>query len=149
MAARASAISAVIVMQVVDRQQARPERLAALEEVMQVRAAEVRAGRAAAGRVERHVGDARSAPRVMRTRPVEVNAVPCQARWVGRTQSNMSTPRQHRLQQIGRRADAHQVARPIRGQQLGGEVRSSSSRCGARVADREAADREAVERMLR
>ena len=49
--------------------------------------------------------------------------MPCQARCVGSTQSNMSTPRQHRVQQIGRRADAHQVARAVGGQQLGREVR--------------------------
>ena len=36
--------------------------------------------------------DVRCTERVMRTRPVEVKAVPCHAIVVGITQSNMSTP---------------------------------------------------------
>ena len=45
----------VVVAQVVDGEQPRTERLAALEEVVQVGAAEGRAGRAVARGVERHV----------------------------------------------------------------------------------------------
>ena len=47
--------------------------------------------------------------------PREVNRFPLRALRVGITQSNMSTPAAHALEQVRRRAHAHQVAGPVAG----------------------------------
>ncbi len=88
----------------------------------------------------------RCAARVRRTRPREVKAVPCQARVVGRMQSNMSTPVADGLQDVGRRAHAHEVAGPV-GRERPGGVGHHLAPLGAGVAHRHAADGEAVEGM--
>ena len=58
---------------------------------------------------------------------------------VGRTQSNMSIPAAHRLQDVPRHAHAHQVPRPV-GRQLGHQCIQHRHHLLVRLADRQPAD---------
>ena len=97
-------------------EQAQAEHLLLVDEVADVRAREAPARGAGAVLVERRAvaGEARVAevqsavPRERATRA---------AVRVGRTQSNMSTPRANTREDALRVADAHEVARPVGGQQ--------------------------------
>ena len=121
----------------------------ALQEVVQVAAAVGAAGGAGAGGVERRVGRAGARCRVSRTRPVQVNAVPCQA----------MRGRQHAVEHVhaaGRWPRGCPAASRRPSGSAGRSSGSSSARPGhhvgallARVAHREPADGEAVERVLR
>ena len=55
-------------------------------------------------------------------RPWRVSSAPLRARRVGSTQSNMSMPRATHLPEVFGRADAHQVARLVGGQQRRGHL---------------------------
>ncbi len=133
-------------MDVVHGEEPRAERLAALHEVVEVRPRERRAGRAVAGRVERRVRLAVLAPREPHAPlPGERGALP---RHRGRDHAvEQVDAARDPLDDVGRRPDAHEVAGPIPGEQLGG-ARHDVGALGARVADGEAADREPVERVL-
>ena len=103
----------VVVVQIVEREEPRAERLAAFEQVMQIGARMARARGARARRVERvvarRVGAARDphAPRRRERRPLP--------REVRRQHAVENVDAgEHRVQQIGRRADPHQVARARR-----------------------------------
>ena len=133
-------------MEVVDAEEPRAERLAALEEVVQVAAAEGPAGRAGAARVERvvdgRVGPARDAHAPGRG---EGRPLPGEVRRQDAVEHVDAAA--DGVQEIGRRADAHQVARRRLGKEVDREAGDLLA-LGPRVAHRQAADREAVERML-
>ena len=61
-------------------------------------------------------GSSRKRALRIESRPRRVKSWPLRALRVGSTQSNMSTPARHRLDEVLRRAHAHQVARLVRGQ---------------------------------
>ena len=82
------------------------------------------------------------------SRPCQVSALPVRAVRVGRTQSNMSTPRSITSRIALRVADAHEVARPVLGQQRRAPRRSPRT-CAPLLSDREPAERVAVEAELR
>ena len=76
---------------------------------------------------------------LMVSRPSLVKSWPLRALRVGITQSNRSMPRDDGLDDVERRADAHQVARPVGGQQRG-RVADDRVHGVGRLADAEAAD---------
>jgi hypothetical protein len=134
------------VVHVVKRDQPRPEWLAALEQVVKVGPGEALARRAATRRVERLV-DRGGRPTGQRDPPRrrEGGALPGQ---VGRQDAVEHVDAgQYRVEQIGRRADPHQVARPIGRQELRRHVRDLLA-LGARISDREPADGQPVERVV-
>ena len=136
-----------VVVQVVDREEPRPERLAALEEVVQVRPRPGPAGEARAGGVERLVREPvvaagePDAPRRGEGRPLPRHRG-------GKDAVEHVDALADRLEEIRRGADAHEVARAPARQQLR-RAADDVGALGARVAHREAADGEAVEGVLR
>jgi hypothetical protein len=135
-----------VVLQVVDGEEPWPERLAALEQVVEVATREGAAGGAAAVRVERRVGElvlAAGEPDAARGR--EGGALPCHG---GRQHA---VEHVHALadgvEEVGRGPDAHEVAGAVPRQ----ELRRMSHHVGALgpgVPHGEAADREAVEAVI-
>ena len=81
----------------------------------------------------------------MLSRPPRTNSCPLRALRVGITQSNMSTPGADRGPEVVGRADAHQVARAVGGHLGGDRVEHPVHHLG-RLADRQAAERQPVER---
>ena len=70
--------------------------------------------------------------------------MPVRAMRVGSTQSNTSTPRRDDVEDADRVADAHEVAQPVRRQQLVHEL-DRGEHLVAALADAEAADGVGVE----
>ena len=112
----------VVVVQVVHREEPRPESLAALEEVLQVGSAERSTRRAGASRVERSVRiRVRGARHLHPPRRRERRALPRVAR--GEDAVEHVHPGEDRQEQIRRRPHSHQVPRPVGGEELGRELR--------------------------
>src|SRR5580704_8039349 len=129
--------------QVVVAQQPRAEHLLRAEQMAEVRAAELRADGAAALRVERRlVADERGVADVQLARAGNGAPVAPAARRIHAVEHVDARVDGH--QQIGNRADAHEVARPVLGQQTGGETRHPVAVL-SRLADGKAADRATVE----
>ena len=130
-------------MQVVDGVEHAAEDFARAEEVVQVTAAEVLAGVAGAGRIERAgVG---AVPGVLDLDVAEARKQVAVARITRRHHAvehvDAGLDRAH---QIFRRADAHQVTRLVR-RQLGGSMCEDAHHVFLRLADRQAANGHAVE----
>ena len=85
----------------------------------------------------------------MFSRPPGTHSWPFRATRAGSTESNRSTPAVDRLEQVRRRAEAHQVARPrIVGQQRDGDVERRVA-LRRRLVAGQPADADAVERQRR
>ena len=136
----------VIEMDVVLAEQLPAERLARLREVMQIGARVARAGRAGAGGIELFVREfVNAAAHLEETARGEDGAALRQLRRhdaVEHVDAAMDG-----FEDIERRADAHEIARLVRRQKLRGELAHVLALALA-LADREAADGEAVERHL-
>ena len=121
------------------------EQLVGPEQMRQVGARE-RRGRARQ-RQPSWTGRGSSRKRALRrfSRPSGTHSVPLRATRAGSTESNMSTPRIDRVEQVHRRAEAHQVARPrIVGEQRHDDVERRAT-LGRRLVAGQPADAEPVE----
>ncbi len=85
---------------------------------------------------------------LMTTRPLRVSACPLRAFRVGRTQSNMSMPAPIATEQVARGADAHEIAGPL-GVEPMRHLAQGLVHALDRLAHREAAERQPVERAAR
>ncbi len=133
-------------MQIVLTQKLPAERLTHLDQVVQIRAGVAGAGRAVAVRIERQVGHRVNGPAHLQV--AARGEGPAALRHLRRDDAvEHVDPAVHGLQEVERRAHAHQVPGLLLRHLLGGERAHVLALCAA-LADREAADRVAVERHL-